>query len=423
MFSFRAANRNYSAPKRPRRGSLHARKLRVEQMESRTMLSGTSVLAPFDFSVSQFAVYNAQFFQLNAPAKYTVAVIAPVQDVPHEGGFINVGATLNRDVAGRTSYLTSDYLTLRAEVLAARQLSPAGINELAATNYFADLNNFADWAVTASAGLQPVTFGAYDSTTEFGPTAPTFVINPSENKVGQNEGGAIPLHPIVAGIREELAFASRDSLASSSARLNSQSSARLVAASERAISGEWARAAIFEFAGDDSDSHNSSWSIDEPNPAAAAQSTPKDDDTLFSADIEQAKVTPKPAEAPAQQPGTHSAAVDQATVPAAVVNMTAAQKGAVVLAVATSANDAAKAIGEVADGTILASDAAFDQLGQDGAAYVESSSDRSIWSRTRAAATPILMVLALERIAAINSRRATKERPSEFVQRPRLRRR
>jgi hypothetical protein len=248
------------------------------------------------------------------------------------------------------------------------------------------------------------------------------VINPPENKVGQNEGGAIPLHPIVAGIRDELAFASRDSLASRSAPLNSQASARLVAASEMAISGEWARAAIFEFAGDDSDSHNSSWSIDGPSPSAATQSTPKNDDTLFSADTGQANVAPKPAEAAAQQPGTHSAAVDQATVPASVAGMPNSQKSAVVLAVATSANDVAKANGEVADGTILASDAAFDQLGQDGAAYVESSADRSIWSRTRAAATPILMVLALERIAAINSRRAAKERPTEFVQGPKLRR-
>jgi hypothetical protein len=391
-------------------------------MESRTMLSGTPMEFPTDLTFGQVATYNAQF--LNTSVEDLIRLRAPVQNVPNEGGFINIGATLNSDIAGRTSYLTSDsYLTLRTYVLTANHLSQAGTNYLDLTTNVAGLNNFADWAVTASDGLQPVTFGAYDGTTEFGPTAPTFVINPPENKIGQSEGGAIPLHPIAAGIREELALASRDSLASNSARPNSQSSARLMAASERAISGEWARAAIFEFAGDDSNSYNSSWSMDQPSSSAATQSTPQNDDTLFSADVDQAKVTPKTTEAPAQQPGTHSADVDQASIPASVVSMPSAQTGAAVLAVATSANDAAKANGgEVAAGTTLASDAAFDQFGQEGAAYVESSSDRSIWSRTRAAAAPILMVLALERIAAINSRRATKERPSELIQRPKLRR-
>jgi hypothetical protein len=56
----------------------------------------------------------------------------------------------------------------------------------------------------------------------------------------------------------------------------------------------------------------------------------------------------------------------------------------------------------------LAAAHVFDQLGQGNAAVIESSVDGKSWLRS-IGTSPLLMVLALERIAALNSRRATRE--------------
>lgn len=411
MFEFRAPHHFHSPARRKNRGTL-SRKLRVETMEGRAMLSGTPLqFVPLELNVGQFAVYNLEFAGVDARIS---------TDAPHDdGGFINIAKlNFNADTNANTAIAGL-----------ATSLSSFNRGTFAPRNYLTlDVTgDLADWASTATDGLQPVPFGSFDTATEFGPGGPTLVINPTENHPGQSEGGAIPLHPIVAGVRDELAFASRDTLTANSAaaRLNSQSSARLLATSEKAISGEWARAVIFEFAGDDAATHDGSWTTDQPAPSAATQPTPQPNDSINPIDIDRAAATTGNANASdsTQQADTSaSALVGPLNAPTLIAGMLGGEMAAVPSGSTTASTDDAAAGSNANDANgALAVDDAFAQLGQSGAAFVESSTDRAFWSRARVA-TPLLMVLAMERIAAINSRRATKERSAEIVERPRLRR-
>ena len=60
------------------------------------------------------------------------------------------------------------------------------------------------------------------------------------------------------------------------------------------------------------------------------------------------------------------------------------------------------------DPSANAAAAVFDQLGEGNAAVIESKVDGKSWLRS-IGTSPLLMVLALERIAALNSRRAIRE--------------
>jgi hypothetical protein len=74
--------------------------------------------------------------------------------------------------------------------------------------------------------------------------------------------------------------------------------------------------------------------------------------------------------------------------------------------VGQSRNDQLSA--EIPDLTALAAAHVFDRLGEGNAAMNESTDDGKSWLRS-IGTSPLLMVLALERIAALNSRRVTRE--------------
>jgi hypothetical protein len=201
-----------------------------------------------------------------------------------------------------------------------------------------------------------------------------------------------------------------------------------LSAPDNAIAGEWARAMVFEIAGGESAASDLHSLDGQRITTSDSDPTLQNSKPLSSVDAPQqnAKLVTRhtsgqPSEgAPVGDPGQPQAMQSNEQVAAIMAQLLKDGK------LITDAS-APAALGQLLadnpraadnpDIATFAAAAAFDQLGQDNAAVIESSVDGKSWLRS-IGTSPLLMVLALERIAALNSRRATRESRIAAAEKP-----
>jgi hypothetical protein len=231
-----------------------------------------------------------------------------------------------------------------------------------------------------------------------------------------SEGGSIPIHPIFADFRQDSHLASgvkAISAHSSETSVDSLASARLQSSSDGAIAGEWGRAMVFEIAGGEpttGDSH----SLDGQTTTSDNDKSLQHSKPLSSVDGSQqyGKLAGHHAAVPANGATAAGAPGQSQSGQIAAIEAQLLANGNLLGGLTTLGNyDQSSATNPAADNpdsTALATAAVFDQLGRTNAAAIDSSADGKSWLRS-IGTSPLLMVLALERIAALNSRRATRE--------------
>jgi hypothetical protein len=226
---------------------------------------------------------------------------------------------------------------------------------------------------------------------------------------GVSDGGSIPIHAIFADFRKDSHLASGVKTASSTAAetsVDSLASARRASTPDTAVAGEWARAMVFEIAGGEptaSDSHSPSdtgETLEHSEPLSSVE-TPQPNAKLANRN---ASASPNEGY-PVGESAQPQAAQSNGQAAAAMVQPPA---GRMLAADSADPASAGQLSAENPDVTAFAATAVFDQLGKENAAAIESSFDGKSWLRS-IGTSPLLMVLALERIAALNSRRATRE--------------
>lgn len=270
-------------------------------------------------------------------------------------------------------------------------------------------------------GLKPEVIAASPNTSSLDFTSQPVVIGPSPSTPGISEGGAIPIHAIFADFRKDSQLASGvKAIASSAAETSvaSLASARQHVTSDNAITGEWARAMVFEIAGGEPTN-------DLRTPGAQSTTTSNSDESLQNAQPLSSIETP-------QQNGElsnrHAAIQANAAYPLGATGQPVSDETNGQVAIAEpqllgndklTANASAPVSvsqftaenllnAERSDANPFAAAAAFDQLGQGNSPIIDQPVDGKSWLRS-IGTSPLLMVLALERIAALNSRRATRE--------------
>ncbi len=278
-----------------------------------------------------------------------------------------------------------------------------------------------DYLSTNSVGLQPVVFGMSNNGVVMEPSIKPIIAGPAENSPGPTEGGSIPIHTILADLHKDASVASdvkSNSLKGTEKSVSPQLSVRPVATADSAMSGEWARAMVFEIAGGEPGAGGPHSSHDESTTTSGDETTLQRREPLSSFEMQQQieKLARRQVAAAQASNGRDGVASGQQQVGEADGRILAvAAPGDSSEGEATSADDGATIGTPLPDWTrhnaatsAFASAAVFDRLGDENRAIVESTFDRSAWLRS-VGTTPLLMVLALERISAINSRRATRE--------------
>jgi hypothetical protein len=255
--------------------------------------------------------------------------------------------------------------------------------------------------------LQPVVLGPAPSSSPSTPVA--------------SEGGSIPIHAIFADFRQDSHLASGVKAISrvGETSVDSLASVRQLSAPDGAIAGEWARAMVFEIAGGEPTTGDSHSLDGQPTTTSDSDKTLQHSKPLSSVETSQqyGKLASHQASIPANE-GTPvgEAGQPRPAQPNGLVSAIEAQvvmDGNLLAGFATPAGDgqfsAYNLLGaENPNIAALANAAVFDQLGQTNAAVIESAVDGKSWLHS-IGTSPLLMVLALERIAALNSRRATRE--------------
>jgi hypothetical protein len=340
---------------------------------------------------------------------------------PTDGGYIGITGISSNDSIGIVRAF-SDHSTSVAGVLSSGYYLNYGVaND--------PLDELATWSVLTAAqdvgGLQAAIIVPAVDHDGFATNMWPVVLGPSQSPSPTappvSEGGSIPIHAIFADFHQDSHLASGVKAVSSPAgetSIESLASARRLSAPDNAVSGEWARAMVFEIAGGEptaSDLH----SLDGRTTTSDGDATLKNSKPLSSVDTPQHNVklvthhtTGQPNEgAPVGEPGQPQSTQSSEQLAAALAQFLkdgklAADASAPITFAQLLADN--PQLAGIPDLTKLTADAAFDQLGQDNAAVIESSSDGKSWLRSLGT-SPLLMVLALERIAALNSRRATRE--------------
>jgi hypothetical protein len=248
------------------------------------------------------------------------------------------------------------------------------------------------------------------------------VIGPSPNQPGPSlpgEGGSIPIHAIFADFRQDGHLASGVKSVSSpltEASIDLQASVHTPSTSDDAVSGEWARATVFEIAGG------------EPGDL-----TSLGDKSKSSSNGDALQNDPLSTIEPAHQSNGHRATKSsQADATDGQVGQHTQPEGAVVADNTTnSADPTGPTTADLAASTALADsiqlaaaeptgganpeaaavEAVFHRLGEDKNAVVESNLHGKSWLHS-IGTSPLLIALALERLAALNSRRTRREAKS-----------
>jgi len=276
-----------------------------------------------------------------------------------------------------------------------------------------------DSPLLSGSGLKPEVIATWPSSGALESTSQPVVIGPSPSMPGISEGGSIPIHAIFADFRKDSQLASGIRAISSPAAetsVASLTSERQLSTPDKAIAGEWARAMVFEIAGGEPTA--SDWHT--PNPKSTT--TSDSDESLQHAQplssVETSHQNGKLASqhaarmtnegSPPGEPGEPLQTTGQ------VANIASQLLGDNKLAANTSAPatvaqfTAENSLGaERPNAKTFAAAAVFDQLAKGNSAIIDQPVDGRSWLRS-IGTSPLLMVLALERIAALNSRLAAR---------------
>jgi hypothetical protein len=261
-----------------------------------------------------------------------------------------------------------------------------------------------------------------DGATTLEPAIQPVVVGSSPSMPGVSEGGSIPIHAIFADFRQDSHLASGVKAISSRAgetSIDTLASARRLSAPDGAIAGEWARAMVFEIAGGEPTTGDSHSLEGQPTTTSDSDKTLQRSKPLSSVDTSQqyGKLASHHASVPANEgtpvgePGQPQPAQPNGQFAAIEAQLMA--DGKLTDGLAAPGDDSRLSSynpsgAENPNIAALATAAVFDQLGHANAAVIESAVDGKSWMRS-IGTSPLLMVLALERIAAFNSRRATRE--------------
>jgi hypothetical protein len=404
-------------------------------MEGRMMLSASGLdVAPPTLDITQYTVTP---IELRFAAEHVSLTTQPI-----DGGYINSNAvfTLSDGMYANSEGVFTSYPRIGevSSVLTAvsdyHGTSVAGIQQFYGVAG-RDVNLLPPWQLNTeydSDGLQPAVIVSQTNGSGLAPDLKPIVIGPNPSVPGGSEGGSIPIHAIFADFRKDSQLASGVKAVATPAvelSIESLASARQLSTPDNALSGEWARAMVFEIAGGEptaGDLH----SLD-----GQRGKTSDNDDTLQHAEplssVEASQQNLKLASvrhaASSQAEGAGAGGMTQAQTEQqsrqlATVVMQLLDSGRLAAGFSVPASASQFSAGnlpgtENPDPAALASAAVFDQLGKENAAMIESSVEGKSWLRS-IGVSPLLMVLALERIAALNSRRAAHEERIAAAKKP-----
>lgn len=413
MFGKRTRRRR--SPSRPQVLHGRLRRLRVEPMEARLMLSVSSY--GIDYSNLQVSEFPEDNYRLVfAPAQ----IATPSAGI--EGGFINLGS----DVV--TSNFSDADDTTVLQIGQSHSLS-TDLHELYATGL-----NTEDRVATVqgNGGLPALRYFNVGPNLVLEAVPTSTVVKLKDNQLSSSEGGAISIPTLVASMQREEHVATNEESSLPTA-IDSTSephrSVRSASSAKSLISGEWARAAMFETVSserganqlpDASDGRANSAADDSSAPAnstpVSAKATSDENKILGQHDDASEKNNRSvPADRRRQQ-------TSDSVVRPAVYRIEATdwnwvgnlQRVASLAAPAASGRQAINDLAADADdanSVVLATDAMFDELGRPSAGVIESVPGDESSLATRSA-VPLLMILALERIATFNSRQSARTLPA-----------
>lgn len=383
------------------------RKLSVERMEGRLMLSATAAEVPA-IDVKSITDFDGNLYLVSSLDRYT-SNFAQV-----DGGLISTGS-LN------VTPVTDSYVpNLDSD-------SPLVFSGDSSTHGFSDSGsgglNAWDNELSASgtSALQPITIvrnwpsGVLESSSGRATLTTT--------KTAIAEGGSISLPTLIAGLRLEK-ISQESSNGSTVAAAKEVSTPSSWPSAPNSLSGEWARAAVFSMVGNERDGlmeqplhRGRNTSAGEPNysntpaaangiPRGAAKPTATSDsanNTSKSPSVNEARTSATGK----QQPRTSAIQTIHATpVAASRVDPQQAATSPFTTAVLMRDVAARDSAGGEDKRTSANLTAAYDEIGNDSDSGSVFSAN-SLWRR-RYVAAPLLLVLAVERIAALSSREAAK---------------
>jgi hypothetical protein len=268
-----------------------------------------------------------------------------------------------------------------------------------------------------SNGLQPTIIPTSNEGVGLTPAITPIIAGPPASTPNNNEGGPIPIQTLLTDFRKE------DSVAPSKAFSASKYSAQFASSSGSAVTGELARAMVFEIAGGEPGQYGGSsveneGAIQKTDDASSQTDQPLSDsgfgrrsDDLKARDVQ---ATPTNVNAPkVVGPGADEIPIGSPTTAILDRSAMAAPNRNAVGKIVPGNSAVADSSGN-SDTTAVES--AFDQFGGNNVGILDSNKNSRIWSRS-IAVSPLLMVLALERIAAIHSRHAARATQSRSVRR------
>lgn len=395
------------------------RKLSVERMEDRLMLSATTAEVP-TVDVKSLADFDSNLYFVSSLDRYTTN-FAQV-----DGGLISMGSV------NGTPTVTDNYVpNLDAD-------SPLVFSGDSSAHGFSDSGGLNLWDIELSTsgtgGLQPITIVRSwpGGVLEASSSRATFT---TAKTTIPEEGGSISLPTLIAGLRQEKT-SQESSVGSAVATAKEVSTPSSPPSSPTSLSGEWARAAVFSMVGNERDGlteqplhRGRNMSAGEPDysstPAAATNGIPrgaaKPTATSDSASNPNKSPTVNEASSSAtgkQEPRT-SAVQSIRAVPVAAWRFDPQYAATIPLTTAVLMRDfvARDSAGAEDKRTSAHLTAAYDEIGNDSASAGNVFSANSLWRR-RGVAAPLLLLLAVERIAALNSREAAKSTAAPKIGQP-----
>jgi hypothetical protein len=409
--------RHVATAQKPGRRLRAVSRLGFEAMEGRLMLSGD---AP---EFASWGAYSPEFRLANYPAASQPLQTAAAEYV--EGGFIQPGAVL----LGSSGYGMLDTITNRANVGQLPPATPVMVNydlsDWSGTTY-----NFEDVHLDAPA-IPLIEFPATDSDAETTFVDQVDIVGPQPTKVTVDEGGAIPINSILAFVGQTDSWRSGERLASKANLQPRDPSWRMPSVAQatqaREIAGEWARPMMLVTAGGEPTG------IGRPEKHQYERTpAPDSDDQTF---IRRRLSSGEAADTPENDSWTagdfHGSRGSAAAVPSGDaahasrrLSSTSERPRSLNLASHVAAADSLSGptTSESTVREVLANRLAseinvrnesayaqvYDELGTSEKLGAQDAFNREAW-RDSWKATPLLVILALERIAASNSRRAKRE--------------
>jgi hypothetical protein len=397
MFRLRKTHR------RNRSKSTHSPRLGVELMEGRMMLSATGIESPQPIpEMTQSTLIPAQISF--AGAYFNLAPSSP------DGGLTLSDTATNLQFDSTIAVTRSNAISYDFNSV---DLNSVYVPSRALPVY--------DSPLLSGTGLKPEVIAASPNIGSLDLTSQPVVIGPSPSTPGISEGGSIPIHAIFADFRKDSQLASGVKAIASSATetsVASLASARQHSMPDNSIAGEWARAMVFEIAGGEptNDLHtpgaqptttsDSDESLQHAQPLSSVE-TPQQNGKLFNRHAASQADGVNPLVATGQPVPDETDGQVATAEPQLLGNdkLTADASAPVSVGQFTAEN---LLTAERSDAKTFAAAAVFDQLGKGNSAIIDQPVDGKSWLRS-IGTSPLLMVLALERIAALNSRRATRD--------------